>query len=263
MQPPTQKTTRWWDHIPTGLLILSLGLIVLAAGYWPYRLVQGWFGANVWIYVDNTSDQPVNVRLDDASPTTVEPNSFAVIKCRDGQHRLRVQRGDEVLFDETKDLTRPRDPEQPTKYLLNPGAKGRYHKHTVQYGMAVLPGGIGAVWSGLMEFVPLVADDDNLFPGMNAHQLSQQQRKLYWLVHELALAPPAEWREISDCHLVFERAPKKIQGNLVGSQVVFARVPTADYDALKRVDTWSVATRPEMASVVRTLKRIVDAESPD
>src|SRR5438477_535561 len=83
----------------------------------------------------------------------------------------------------------------PSKYLLNPGATGRYHTHTLQYGVAFFPGGVGALRQPLQRFSPMIGDDANPFAGMKDNQVDQLRHDLSWVAHELKLSPPAAWQD--------------------------------------------------------------------
>ena len=225
-----------------------------------WRIVGRWIVGNVRVYVDNTGDQPLTVSLDSDVKATVAPGTFGVIKCRDGSHRLEVKRGGEVVFDETKDLSKPADKDKPTKYLINPGATGRYHKHSVQYGVAFMPWGLANLKPIIQRLQPMIANDANLFPGLREEDI---QHDLFWACNsEVSLIEPAVWQDISKFDIVLERAPKQIKGEITGKQEVFGRLSKADYDFIVLIRSNEKMTKPELANVVRALERIVQAELP-
>ncbi len=242
----------------TFAFLIPLALVALGVG--GYKAYQRWFAANVWIYVDNTGDRPVTVRLDGVVKATVAPGTFAVVKCREGSLHINVKRETETLFDETKELSASKD-EKPSKYLLNPEAAGRYHTHSVQYGVAFMPWGLNNLRQPVERFRPLIANDANLFPAMNEDAIKNE---LFWACSHagVKLLEPTVWQDISQFDVVLERAPRQIEGNITGKQEVFARLSKADYDAITMIQSNQQMTKPELANAVRAMEHILDAELP-
>lgn len=112
--------------------VLAVAMIVLKGTEW-YRAN---FQTNAWIYVDNTSGQPMEVYVDGSVVATVAPGRLELIKTRDGARQVKVTSGGETLFDESKQLEKPKSA-APSRYLLNPDNSQRYWIREVQYGIAV------------------------------------------------------------------------------------------------------------------------------
>ena len=251
---------RQWYRQFFGAFAFLIPLVLVALGVGGYALYQRWFAAKVWLYVDNTGERPLTVRLDGDVKTTVAPGAFAVVKCREGSRRIQVSRGDETVFEDTKELCKPAGKEV-AKYLLNPEATGRYATHSVQYGVAFMPWGLANLRPHVQHWLPLMANDANLFPGWNEEDV---KRDLYWASGEadINLVEPAVWQDISKFDIVLERAPKQIKGEITGRQEVFARLPKADFDAFTTIRSNQKMTKPELAEAVRAMERILEAEMP-
>jgi hypothetical protein len=256
---PPLRSRRTWNPLFVRGLITVVVIVVVLLGVAGYLVYQRWFASNVSIYVDNTGDQPLTVRLDGSDKATVAPGTFGVVGCRDGRHRIEAIRGGTTVFDETKELSKPTQ-NKPSKYLLNPDDAGRYHTHSVQYGVAFMPWGLSNLRPIVDRFRPLIANEANLFPAQTEDAV---QHDLFWACsHDLSLVPPAPWHDISKYHIVLERAPKKIQGEITGTQEVFARMSKADYASFKAVLGSDKMTKQQLAEVVRALERVLDAELP-
>jgi hypothetical protein len=256
---PPLRTRRTWNPLFVRGLVTVVVIVVVLLGVGGYLAYQRWFASNVSIYVDNTGDQPLTVRLDGSDRATVAPGTFAVVGCRDGSHRIEAVRGGTTVFDETKELSRPTQ-NKPSQYLLNPDDTGRYHTHSVQYGAAFMPWGLSNLRPIVARFRPLIADDANLFPGLREEQV---QHDLFWACnHDLSLVQPAAWHDISKYDIVLERAPKQIKGEITGTQEVFARMSKADYASFKTLAGSDKMTKQQLADVVRALERVLDAELP-
>ncbi len=251
---------RQWNRQFFGTFAFLIPLAMAVLGVGGYAAYQRWFASNVRLYVDNTGAEPLTVRLDGEEKATVAPGTFVVLKCRDGNRRIQITRGGDTIFDETKELSKPKESE-PSKYLLNPDATGRYHTHSVQYGVAFMPWGLANLGPHVQRWLPLIANEANPFPGMDEEAI---KRDFYWACSEadVKLVDPAVWQDISKFEIVFERAPKQIKGELTGKQEVFARLPSADYDAFKAIRSNQKMTKQELAAALRAMQRILDAELP-
>ena len=254
--PPPSKPL--WSRPFSNKLAIFIPLILIGAGVGGYLAYQHFVGSKVWIYVDNTGERALTIRLDGDVKATVAPGTFAVVKCRDGKHRIQVERGDESVFDEEKELSKPNG-DRPTKYLLNPDATGHYHTHSVEYGVGFSPWGIRNLQPHVQRLLPLIANDANLFPGQREDAV---QNTIFWALRDVTLAEPGVWRDISKFDIVLEQAPKQIKGNLTGKQEVFARLTRADYDVLKAINMSQKLTKQELANAVRAMDHIVKAELP-
>jgi hypothetical protein len=258
--PSTALTRKQWSRRFVGIFVVFIPLLLAALAGAGYMTYQKWFANKVSVYVDNTGDQPLSVTLDHGATTTVAPGTFALIKCKDGSHHIQAKQGEIVVFDETKEFSAGTE-DKPAKYLLNPDATGRYHSHTVQYGMAIMPWGLSNLRPVVDRLTPLMANQADLFPRMNEDAIKNE---IFWACShgDINLVKPTVWQDISQFDIVLERAPKQIKGDLLDKQVVFARLSKADYDSITLIRSNEKMTKPELANAVRAMTHILDAEMP-
>src|SRR4051794_3977214 len=70
--PPALDRKHWYRQF-LGTFAFLIPLLLVALGVGGYIAYQRWFASNVWIYVDNTGDQLLTVRLDGAEKAKVAP----------------------------------------------------------------------------------------------------------------------------------------------------------------------------------------------
>jgi hypothetical protein len=160
------------------------------------------FAPNVTIYVDNGSQEPVNVFMDGAEKLVVAPGQADSFSCRSGAHQFVVKRGDKTVFEETKTV-KSRGNAGRGKYLINPEATNRYRTKEMQYGMSI--------------------------PSFQTYQ--DEEDRIGLLVGNLNLVPPSAWIDVKPDY-VLEPAPSSVQGKTYSSRTVLVRVSSADADLI-------------------------------
>lgn len=88
------------------------------------------FEGKSWVYVDNGSSSAVEVSVDGGKVVTAPVRGTALVKVGAGTHRFLVRRGNEVVYDQSREF-----PDSPTvaKYVLNPDGNVRYTRKRVKY----------------------------------------------------------------------------------------------------------------------------------
>jgi hypothetical protein len=213
--------------------VVAFGL-ALAAVYFITKI-------DVWIYVDNGGSQPLQVSLDGSQAATVAPGQVEIVKCRAGKTRIQVKRGDQVVFDEVKNLQKP-DNRDVGKYILNPELIRRYWMYDVEYGIP---------FSSLNfdQFSQLVMDGDR----------DQWVKSRY---QELARRPhliePGPWVEADpeQCDHVLEKAPTSAGGGLFAKRRVLARMDRQDYDFILEARKKTNPTMADLQALSETVDRL-------
>jgi hypothetical protein len=182
---------------PLRLIVLATVAVAVVGGMLYLAL-----GPNVDVYVDNGSAEPIAVFLDGAEKVVVSAGAVKSFSCTSGSHRFVARRGDTVVFDETKTVE-SRGKAGRGKYLLNPEATNRYRTLEVQYGMSI--------------------------PTFGTYRDDEHKCRLH--VEALGLIPAAPWIDVHPDY-VLEKPPAEVEGNLLASRTVVARVPRVDADVI-------------------------------
>src|SRR5436309_2316407 len=105
------------SQLPTRLRnLFALGLLAaLACG------LAGCGASGVWVYVDNTGEEPLVVNADGRGEVaTIPPGEFQRLVFEPGQWHLQVRCGQEVLFDGVKVLQPSDKFGVSRRYFFNP-----------------------------------------------------------------------------------------------------------------------------------------------
>jgi hypothetical protein len=213
--------------------VVAFGL-ALAAVYFITKI-------DVWIYVDNGGSQPLQVSLDGSQAATVAPGQVEIVKCRAGKTRIQVKRGDQVVFDEVKNLQKP-DNRDVGKYVLNAELTRRYWIYDVEYGIPFSS-------LNLDQFSQLMMDGDK----------DQWVKARY---QELARRPhliePGAWVEADpeQCDHVLEKAPTSAGGGLFAKRRVLARMDRQDYDLILEARKKANPTMADLQALGETVDRL-------
>ena len=90
--------------------------------------------ADVWIYVDNTGEDPVVVWIDGKQAGQVAGEDCEVVKCQPGEHEVIVKRGDAVLHQGKHELKPSEQFMNVRRYILDPRGETRYAVYKAEYG---------------------------------------------------------------------------------------------------------------------------------
>ena len=116
----------WWMmkmklYIAGGTLLL---LFLMCGGFF---LLMEFSPKYAMIDVDNATADPLTVYIDGEKVETIPARSSGRVRCKVGEHEIRVTRGGKTVFDETKTV-------EQKEYVLNPDKQHRYFVRTVKYG---------------------------------------------------------------------------------------------------------------------------------
>jgi hypothetical protein len=201
-------------------------------------------GGNVWIYIDNGSQEPMVVSLDGKEEATVAPGCFETIKCTPGETRLVVRSGDQVLFDGIKDLQKPDKIATNRRYFFNPDNRNRYRTFIAKYGTSPVEG--------------LFGPDDEAPPGGQRDAVRFVYDKI---AAEPELLPPEPWFEIPDGAYVLTPAPECVTTKgFTERRVILARVDPKDYSFIERARKNKNPTENDLKALTEVVDRILESE---
>ncbi len=172
---------------------------------------------NDWIYVDNTTDQPLVILVDGKEAATIDAGRSAKLDYPPGEYHFVVKSGEQVLLDEKK-MLEPLDKfAGRRKYLLNPDLAARYHIYVLQYGGSRLG---DAMESGLLSM--------QKDPKLRNQYLYRQ------LLKEFTLLPQTAWNDVTAAEYVLAIPPDSVVSRTgIEKKKVLARIDAADFARLK------------------------------
>jgi hypothetical protein len=200
-----------------------------------WQTACGLLEPKIWIYVDNGSSSAVEFRIDEEPSVEVPPQNVIVIKTRAGARHIVVRRGNETLFDETREFA---ETEDVSKYVLNPDKEHRYVMEAVKYRSRT-----------------------NSFSGLNLPSIDA----LGDAVNRLRLLEPDPW-VAGAYHDVFDEEPPETVREQLGVDVRryrLCRLDPEDYDlimaakAAQQARTWSSALAS--SDLIEAVQRAVSA----
>jgi hypothetical protein len=106
-------------------LVLALLLVIGGCNLQP---------AAVWVYVDNTGDEPVVVWIDGQQAGEIAAGKCDVVKCQPGEHEITVKSGDVELLQGKHELKSSEQFMNVHRYVLDPRGQTRYAVYKAEYG---------------------------------------------------------------------------------------------------------------------------------
>ncbi len=106
-------------------LVLPLFLVIGGCNLQP---------AAVWVYVDNTGDEPVVVWIDGQQAGEIAAGKCDVVKCQPGEHEITVKSGDVELLQGKHELKSSEQFMNVHRYVLEPRGQTRYAVYKAEYG---------------------------------------------------------------------------------------------------------------------------------
>ena len=148
---------------------------------------------DVWVYIDNASDDALEIKVDDQPAVNAPPGEFAKIVLPPGEHRFHITSGREVLCDLTRNLEKSDRIGVSRKYLFNPDKLTRYQTYEAKYGVNRL--------GGVME------------AGLLSYQKDPQIKRQYAyrkLLKEVNLVPSDAWNDVTGIDYVLTAPPDRV-----------------------------------------------------
>jgi hypothetical protein len=202
-------------------------------------------GAEVYIYVDNASKEPMKVSLDDQEQATIAPGQFGTIECDAGKKKLRVECGTKVLYAGTKNLKKSDKWGMSRRYFFNPDNHNRYVIYTVKYGSNRFE---GLVEAGLANLA-----------GVKRSELQVAYQRL---TSEVEALPSDSWFEVPD-HVAVLTPPPDFVVTRGGSERrrIMTRASIKDHSVIRKARDNKNATKQDFETLLEVVDRIED-EAP-
>src|SRR5688572_13638508 len=162
---------------------------------------------DVWVYVDNSGNQPMTVSVDGVEKMTIPPGEVAEFEFPPGEYQFLIRAGDETICDLARNLEASDQFAMRRKYLFDPLKNHRYQRYTVQYGESRL--------GELLE--------SSLF-SMQKDAAAQRQYIYTQLLKEVDLVPPDAWNDVSGVDYVLEAPPESVYGDGMEKKQVLDRI---------------------------------------
>jgi hypothetical protein len=214
---------QWLGERLVGLLVVGAIVGVIALG----MAVVNYFTPNVWIYADNTTNAPMTVQIEEQSPVTIAPGQVEIIKLFAGEKKIEVLQDGKSIYSATASLASG----GPRKYLLNPGEKGRYGKHSVVYGSNLFAGGF---------------DTNSVDGAFRA------------LAAEIRPLPVSAWHDLESCDHVFETAPAQIEVSehtTTTTRTELIRIAEADHAIILAAQSKSNISPADIEALAQAVER--------
>jgi hypothetical protein len=194
---------------------------------------------HVWVYIDNSGDEPLVVTVDGKEATTVPPGECGELKKEPGEYRFVITRGSETLCDLSRKLEKSEKFGNARKYLFNPDKAFVYASYEVKYG--------GSRLDGVME------------AGLLSYQKDEKVRNKYIygkLLKEITLVPTDAWNDITGVDYILAAPPETMLTRSGRSKrvTVLDRLERADYDRLSAAAKVESPTEAD----VDTLEELID-----
>jgi hypothetical protein len=189
------------------------------------------------IHVDNGREQSMVLVVDGKEVATIPAGEAKFVRCPPGEKRLQVRCGEEVIFEETKQV------KEHGGYLLNPDDRHRYWTYTVKYGSSRFEGLVEAA-------VKSVVDDQR-----NQTQIAYQE-----LLSEVDLLPPDMWLEIPSGvrHVLREPPEMVLTKRGMEKHTVLWRMDPNDYTLLEAARQNHEPSEADLRALEEVIDRVFE-----
>jgi hypothetical protein len=195
----------------TRSLLLFTAAVLATAGGCEFKPMD------VWVYIDNSGSQALEVSVDGQKAATIEPGDVAQLAYPPGEYQFVITAGGEQICDLMRKLEASDTFAKRRKYLFNPDKSNVYGSYEVKYG--------GSRLDGVMEASMLSYQKD---PKIRAKYLYDK------LLKEIDLVSTDAWNDISGVEYVLEPPPEMMMTRSGSSRrvTVLDRFDRRDYDRL-------------------------------
>jgi hypothetical protein len=195
---------------------------------------------DVWVYVDNSGQEPMVISVDGVEQMTVPPGEVAELKFPPGQHQFVIRAGSETICDLARNLEASDRFGMTRKYLFDPLKNNRYQKYIAQYGESRL--------GDLLEM--------SLF-SMQKDPDAQRQYIYKQLLKEIELIPTDAWNDISGVEYVLEAPPESIYADGMEKRHVIDRIDAQFYDRIAEAKAKTNPTDEDLESLSDLLDEVL------
>lgn len=222
--------------------VVVVALVLSALGVtWLYKQ---FIRADVVIYVDNTSDEPMTVTVDGLWTSTIAAHETRPVYYRHGERYFSVTQNGETLLEGEAKLKAPKSTSEGAmmKYILNPDRGGRYWRRNIDYGVSPIP--------------KLAMLDLPVFSSADAMQRVAGEIRL--LEHK------GPWFNIEFADFAFdEPVPAKIEGFGWLSKTTVESMSLEDYNAITRANNQREEVDEEtLQKMIQRVDRLLTKAAP-
>jgi len=171
---------------------------------------------NVWVYIDNTGNDVLDVTVDGQVARTIAPDDYSKLVYPPGEHHFLIKAGDQVLCDLAHELTPPDRIGVTRKYLFNPDKLARYQTYEAKYGTNRLD---GVMQASLLRF--------------QKDPLIKRQYIFRQLLKEVKLVPGDAWNDVTSIDYVLTAPPDVVVSRGTTRRSVLSRVQPRLADSME------------------------------
>ena len=196
----------------------------------------------VWVYVDNAGDLPLEISVDDRPIVQAAAGECTKLVLPAGEHRFVIKSPTEVLCDLTRNLELSDRFATTRKYLFNPDKLTRYQTYEAKYGTGRLD---GVMQASLLQF----QKDPQL----------KRQFVYRQLLKEVKLVPSDAWNDVTGIDFVLTAPPEYVYSKGTTRHTVLSRVPPSLYEQMERMKQIDLPSDADVDS----LNKLLDAMFED
>lgn len=237
-QPPPRPIHR-------GCIVVGV-LAVVFGGLGVKWLYEHYLRADVVIYVDNTSDEPMTVTVDGLWTSTVPAHEMKTVYYRHGQRHFVVTQNEKTLLEGNAPLKAPKSNSEGAmmKYILNPDRGGRYWQADIDYGHSPI----------MPSMSPLL----NLPVRTSADAMQRVASEIHMLEHK------GPWFNIEFADYAFEEPiPGKIPGIGWMSKTTVEKMSQEDFEVLSKAKQQQEEVDQEtLDRLINRVNRLLTKASP-
>ena len=197
--------------------------------------------AAVWMYVDNSGKQRMDVWVDGKEAAKIPPGKVEIVKCQPGEHEIVVKCGDETILEGKRELKASDRFAVPRKVVLDPLKKNRYAVFKAEYGSNPFK---GMFRSAVLSASKTPVDETR----MEYLDLLKQVEELP--AETLVDAKYAEYMLTDPPDFVYTRSSSE-------QKTVLARIDPADHAFLKGARLIDDPTEEEVEELAEVVERIL------
>ena len=195
---------------------------------------------DVWVYVDNSGNEPMTISVDGKEQMTVPPGEVAELKLPPGHHQFLIRTEVETVCDLARNLEASDRFGVARKYLFDPLKNNRYQRYVAQYGDSVI--------GDLMEA--------SLF-SMQKDPKTQREYIYKQLLKEVELIPTDAWNDVSGVDYVLEAPPDEIYTDGMEKRQVIDRIDADFYERISAAKEVKSPTDEDLESLGDLLDEVL------
>jgi hypothetical protein len=205
----TTRTAVYFAHAAVLTLAAITLLSLTSCGLTP---------SEVWVYIDNAGNEPLQITVDNEPKQTAAAGECTKLVLQPGEHRFLITSGDEVLCDLTRNLEKSERFAACRKYLFNPDKLTRYQTYEAKYGVNRFQ---GVMQAGLLQY--------QKDPQIKRQYIYRQ------LLKEVKLVPSDAWNDVTGIDYVLTAPPEYVYTKGTARRSVLSRVSPLLYERMERM----------------------------